>query len=535
MQMPDDIGGVNFPQRTTRKMAAKMRQFRTAEDGTMVIFSLFMFMAMLMVAGLGIDLMRYERDRSRLQATLDRAVLAAADLDQERDASDVVNDYFSKSGINGRITSIVPTSGIGYKTVYAAAKVELGTTFLTMVGIDSLTAAADSMAEERIDGVEISLVLDISGSMASNSRLSRLKPAAKDFVTSVIGASENGKVSVSIIPYATQVSAGESLLSQYTVSDEHTYSNCVNFNANEYQSSSLSMEDELERTGHFDIFTYSENPISRPVCPVADFAHILPLGNDETVLHAKIDSLEAGGNTSIDIGVKWGTTLLDPETQPAVTALINAGEIASSFASRPLAYDDTSTIKVMVVMSDGQNTNQYMLNPSLRDGMSDVWYNAEADRYSVQRSQGRRTEYWWPYNRDWYDHPFGNTETNSHQTETGTAVRLSYPELWSRTSMAWNAEYNYGFQRNRWTEWYNNAYTYKNATAKDQQTKHICNAAKDQGIIVFTVGFEAPRNGQAVLQDCASSDSHHFDVDGLEIEDAFAAIAASIRQLRLTQ
>ena len=70
---------------------------------------------------------------------------------------------------------------------------------------------------------------------------------------------------------------------------------------------------------------------------------------------------------------------------------------------------------------------------------------------------------------------------------------------------------------------------------KDDRTKQICDAAKDEGIIVFSIGFEAPYSAEVVLKDCASSDSHYFDVDGLEIADAFAAIATSIRQLRLTQ
>ncbi|MCH2250248.1 MAG: hypothetical protein MK042_10675, partial [Cognatishimia sp.] len=70
---------------------------------------------------------------------------------------------------------------------------------------------------------------------------------------------------------------------------------------------------------------------------------------------------------------------------------------------------------------------------------------------------------------------------------------------------------------------------------KNERTEDICEEAKEAGIVVFTIGFEAPSSGQAVLKDCASSDSHYFDVQGLEISDAFSAIASSIRQLRLTQ
>ena len=75
----------------------------------------------------------------------------------------------------------------------------------------------------------------------------------------------------------------------------------------------------------------------------------------------------------------------------------------------------------------------------------------------------------------------------------------------------------------------------ENASAKNNRTDAICSAAKAQGIIVFTIGFEAPYNGRTVLKNCASSDAHYFDVKGLEISEAFASIATSIRKLRLTQ
>ena len=564
MQMHGDNVGENVPQSNTYKVSDRLRRFKKDEDGAIVLFSIFMFLAMLMVAGIGVDLMRYERDRSRLQATLDRAVLAAADLDQELDPTDVVNNYFETSNIQGTITSIVPTSGVGYKTVYAAAKVDLNTTFLTLAGIDTLTATADSQAEERIDGVEISLVLDISGSMGSNSRLTNLKPAAMDFVDTVLKASEEGKVSVSIVPYATQVTAGEALLQNYTTTDEHEYSHCVNFDSSDFDVTTLSQDDELERAAHFDVYTYSEDPISRPVCITDEYAEILALSGDQDALDAKIESLQADGNTSIDLGVKWGVALLDPDTNPVVTQMITDGEIDAGFADRPAAYNDSATLKVLVVMSDGQNTSQYMLDSDLRDGNSDVWYNEQADTYSVQKTEYGKTTYWWPDKSIWEDHPYGNgeyeecdyeyivtgyyydwrgryrstgyyEETCETVDEPGTAVRLEYPELWNRTSLAWNAQYNYTYDSNRWSTWYNNAYDYVGGTTKDTRTEAICDAAKDEGVVIFTVGFEAPDHGQSTLQSCASSDSHHFDVDGLEIDDAFAAIAASIRQLRLTQ
>jgi hypothetical protein len=63
----------------------------------------------------------------------------------------------------------------------------------------------------------------------------------------------------------------------------------------------------------------------------------------------------------------------------------------------------------------------------------------------------------------------------------------------------------------------------------------ICETARDQGIVIYTVAFEAPSGGQAALRDCASTPSHYFDVAGTDISGAFSAIASDIRALKLTQ
>ena len=57
-------------------------KFAQEEDGVLIKPTIFIFLSMLAVGGIGVDLMRMERDRTELQYTLDRAVLAAADLDQ---------------------------------------------------------------------------------------------------------------------------------------------------------------------------------------------------------------------------------------------------------------------------------------------------------------------------------------------------------------------------------------------------------------------------------------------------------------------
>ena len=88
---------------------------------------------------------------------------------------------------------------------------------------------------------------------------------------------------------------------------------------------------------------------------------------------------------------------------------------------------------------------------------------------------------------------------------------------------------------NRFDEIRDASYRTADGTVGDTNLKNICNAAKGEGIIVFSVAFEAPDAGKAALQNCASTAGHYFDVSGTDLSEAFAAIARQISQLKLTQ
>ncbi len=104
-----------------QRLTGNSRGFAREESGTMLIFGLTIFMMVLVATGMAIDFMRHENMRSRLQATLDRAVLAAADLDQTNDPQAVVEDYFAKSGLTNYELNVQVDEGLNYRTVTADA------------------------------------------------------------------------------------------------------------------------------------------------------------------------------------------------------------------------------------------------------------------------------------------------------------------------------------------------------------------------------------------------------------------------------
>ena len=143
-----------------------LRRFRREEDGSLIIFGLFAFVMMLLLAGVALDLMRFEERRTTLQNTIDRASLAAADLQQSLDPKEVVKDYFLKAGLKPPADDdIIVTEGTltDYRKVEISVSEEMPTWFMALVGVKTLSTPASSTAEESVGQIEISLILDVSG------------------------------------------------------------------------------------------------------------------------------------------------------------------------------------------------------------------------------------------------------------------------------------------------------------------------------------------------------------------------------------
>ena len=524
------------------------RQLGRDESGSLTIFALFMFLILVATVGIGIDYMRYENERADLQYTLDRSVLAAADLDQKADPESVVRSYLEKADLLEHVTSIDVVNSAGYREVSATAMSEFPTQFMHITGIDTLTAPAASTAEESIGMAEISIVTDVSTSI----NLPALKSATKSIITQI--GMKNGtwsnEISFSLIPYSSQVNAGEELLKYYNLDRFHGHSHCVNFIDNEFSKPDLSLTRELEQTAHFDPYTETKEPIEHPVCPIRAGSAILPFQNSEAVLHAYVDGLTqlsnpvADEDSGLDNGANWGLILLDPGTRPVITNLATMDNIVpDTFVGRPVDYNG-NVIKVLILVSDGENTDQHMLNPSMRTTTSDIWYNEDADTFSVYQSNGN-PNYWWPHDNSWQDHPYGNGNSRCttkgskttcvEEAEPGNAVQLTYVDLLNLVSLEYIENNIFTQSPSAYGQWEGKAFSKKNAVAKDQRTKHVCKAAKDEGVIVFSVSVDAPASGQDVLKNCASSDSHYYEAPAVELTDAFTSIASSVRMLRLTQ
>ncbi|MEO1557908.1 MAG: Tad domain-containing protein [Pseudomonadota bacterium] len=442
----------------------------------MTIFSVSLFMMMLLIGGIGVDLMRNEMERVRLQNTVDRAVLAAADLDQTLDPAAVVSDYFEKSGMSGYANSVTVNEGLNYRIVTANASTTSPTQFMRLMGVEELPVPAISTAEERIAKVEISLVLDISGSMGSNNKIANMRQAAGVFIDTVIREETEDLISLSLVPYSEHVNAGPAIFDKLWTDQLHNFSHCIEFPNSEYSSSRINRNIVYTQGQHFQWGYDSQNRVQVPMCPHRDYERITAHSQNAAALKSQVNQMRATGSTSIFIGMKWATGLLDPDFRPVVQGLISDGLVDPTFNTRPASYSDVETLKTIVLMTDGQN-----------------WYSNRIAEWA-------------------YDSP-------------SDAVH------WSKNNFWWYL-YAYVPHWQRW-QWYEAEV--QTPTTGDAHLAAICNAAKAQGIVVWSIGFEVTDHSATQMRNCASSPSHFFRVEGVELTEAFRAIARTINQLRLTQ
>jgi Flp pilus assembly protein TadG len=544
-----------------RPLHARLADFRRQEDGSLLVFGLFLLLLMMMLGGLAVDLMRYEQRRVALQQTVDRAVLAAAGLSQTLDPEEVVNDYFVKAGLSQYLQGVNVDTGMNYKIVEADAQAELDPFFAQMVGIDEFDVPAASAAEQRITNVEIMMVLDVSGSMGeatgSTTKIAALRSAAMEFVNTVKANDVENRISITIVPYNAQVNIPVALRNKYNITHQHGFAgvNCVEFPQAAFNTLTISrttaypMYAFSDLTGGTDTGNYYTNwndsnygrmNQSASFCRNAA-NNVLRLPTDNaTTARNWINGLTAAGNTSITLGMKWGVALLDPAARPMMTQLISEGHIPASYSGRPFEWVDDNSMKVIIVMTDGDHVEHVRVNDTYKTGLSPIWRSTGDSNYSIRHTSGRpaiagANEFYVPHLNTWQSTAWNSGSGVTQQT---------WQQVWQTVRMRWVAWQLYARAlgtssttrnsiNNTWIG--NFRSTWMTEGTMDTTMLQSCTQAKNNGVIVYGIAFEAPSQGQYVISNCASSSSHYFNATGLEIQTAFRAIASNISQLRLTQ
>ena len=548
--------------------AARLRRFGRDEDGALIIFALILLWLMVFMGTFAIDIMRFETTRTTLQNTLDRATLAAASLTQTLDAEGVVNDYFAKAGMSSYLKSVDVREGINFREVEAnaTANSEPISKFMDSFNMETrmdsdlndmeaqkglaftgVEISGHSKAEQRVTNVEITLVLDISGSMNSNSKLTNLKTAAKEFVDTVLSSDPEHRIAIALVPFNGQVNLGSVLGQKYN----RTYDNlaagvdCVDLPSTIYNQLGMSRSLGLPMTANADTFSGTNQTTSfvsytdgnavptetNKWCPSSTTNIVRLPSTNAAALKGYIQGLTAVGATSINAGLNWGMALMDPGARPMFSQFISANKMESAIEGRPYDYDDREAMKIIVLMTDGEHFAEERVTNDYKSGDSTLYKGTDGNYSIYHATRAGTNKYWIPYNATWQATPWKS------------GVVQSWPQVWSKFRLSYVAWQFYarafGSSGTGRTNAYNSAMdAFKDVTstsAMDTQLSSICSLSKASGVTIYGIAFEAPTNGQKAISSCASSPAHYFNAQGLQIKTAFRTIASNISQLRLTQ
>ena len=532
----------------------RVRRFQDDQSGALLVFALILFTLMAMMGGVALDLMRYETTRVTLQNTLDRSTLAAAAMTQTLDPETVVRDYFAKAGLSDELDSVTVTQAANSRKVRALGVADAKPYFLHMIGIDEFYAKGVATAEQGTSNVEIVLVLDVSGSM-SGTKIASLKTAASEFVGTMLASDPFHRVSISIVPYNAQVNLGSVLRSKYQAVNQHGVANvnCIELPASVFGTATMSRTFDMPMMAYADS-AYGTSQVNAPVSPTSGNAlpnygsayckpttvNVVRLpSNDVTTLQAQINGLQAGGNTSITLGMKWGMTLLDPGSRGMVSELIASGNIGTAMEGRPFEYNDHQSMKVIVLMTDGEHVSHARITDPYKTGISPIFKSTGDGNYSVYFADHAGTnKYWVPHLSQW--------RADKWNSGAG-AVQQDWKNIWANLRLSYVAWQFYGralggSNNAAVTANYNATMTAMRATyasvpAMDASLQDSCNLARQNGVIVYGIAFEAPANGQQQISACSTTaEGHYFNAtDEAKIQTAFRTISSNLTQLRLTQ
>lgn len=332
---------------TRRSFAAAsqtpVRAFAQDQRGTFAVFSLFVFLSMILVAGLAIDLMRHETVRLRMQGVTDRAVLAATSLRQTPSSAtpeQILTAYFAAEGMTAQLGdqySIVddPDEGRSITVVPTATVPSL---FMRLLGIDSFAVATPASAVEAVGNrvrVELVMVLDVSGSMNGQGKIDTMRTAAAQLANTLLTDNDDGAMAVTLVPYDTWVLPPAGFLNSFT--NITGAGACNDWTVWNIVTNTLSQATE------------------RRNCNTDTWAQVSPYHDDPAEAVAAINGLVARGTTSIDLGVRWGAMHFDPSIRPAVSDLITNGTVDAVFQGRPFDWDEPDLVRAMILLTDGQN------------------------------------------------------------------------------------------------------------------------------------------------------------------------------------
>ena len=191
-----------------QKFASAMRRLPGDRRGNVAIIAALAAIPMMVGIGGAVDLSSAYRARSAVQSAADAASLAAVaytgtdEAVRKQDA-----DLMFAQNAKGITVSNTALTLEGQNYVYSA-DYKTDNNFLRLIHIDSFAGSIKAAATTANSPIDVVLVLDSSGSMADQNRMTELKKAVSLFLSNF---KTRDKTQVALVPFDSQVRADKTL------------------------------------------------------------------------------------------------------------------------------------------------------------------------------------------------------------------------------------------------------------------------------------------------------------------------------------
>ena len=332
------------------------QRFGAAKNGSVTIMFSLMLVPMLALVGMGIEYGSAVIARSKIQNITDSAALAAGREFQisgdTAAARTKAENYYNAavgaimdndSQFNFPSPSVAIDAVTGTMTIVGTGTMK--TRFTRVVNFDQYELGARTEAMLSIGGndqsIEIAMMLDVTGSMGG-SKIADMKVAAKDVVEILVANDQSNHSSrVALAPFSRSVKVGSYYQAVTGYSPVSGSKTCVT-----ERTGSQKFTDAAPGTGAY-VKRYNTSYSCKPTSP------IVPLTDDKDLLNATIDSFSAGGYTAGHIGTAWAWYLVSPKWN-------NIWPVESQATD----YNQSDTIKAVILLTDGEYNTQYSSNGS---------------------------------------------------------------------------------------------------------------------------------------------------------------------------
>lgn len=362
----------------TMKIMQKIKNYLRLQTGVVAVIFGVTVPLVITAVGLSVDLAQSYLVRERLTQAVDAAALAAAAevSDNPKVLEDKVKDFIEANYPPGRIgytidVNVQPEDN----TLGVNAKARLDTAFMRIFGMDHVDIYVETVVKKEVKAIEVALVMDVTGSMSTNNNIGALRTAATNFVNIMFDRTQdNNFVKIGLVPFSTSVNVGPYGLGK-TPGDDYYGAGFVDLSGivkatdrvyyNQFLSNATNTTNRLkwggcvvegsypddveDHQGPWKPYRYCRNGTDAVVCDsnnantkpnnICPRTPITPLSHDRTELLDSIKTLEASGNTYVNLGLVWGLRVLSPDFP----------------FTEGVAWENKDWKKAIILMTDGDN------------------------------------------------------------------------------------------------------------------------------------------------------------------------------------